>query len=382
MNIKIYKVGGAVRDRLLGREVTEIDWVVVGASVSYMIQSGYRPVGTDFPVFIHPKSGEEYALARTERKNGHGYQGFTFHTTPNITLKQDLIRRDLTINAIAEDSQGNLIDPYNGLSDLKNKKLRHISSSFTEDPLRVLRVARFAARYAPLGFNVAKETMDLMLELSSSGELNYLTAERCWKEISKALMEPRPDVFIQVLQQCGALETLLPHINKKISQTITNKAQSLLCALQYSAQQQCSLAERWSCLLLHMNQTTKETDTNRYKTTKECQKIASLCIEYWDSFLHAKTLSPQNLLDLLQQFDIYRRPLQFNQFLQVCSLRLLGCDAKTICHQAFFLKQAQQQVIAITSAPLVFQGLTGSDISVALRNQRLEILSAWMNALN
>ncbi|MBP9961500.1 MAG: multifunctional CCA tRNA nucleotidyl transferase/2'3'-cyclic phosphodiesterase/2'nucleotidase/phosphatase, partial [Pseudomonas sp.] len=185
----IYKVGGAVRDRLLNRPVTDIDWVVVGATVEQMQALGYRPVGADFPVFLHPRSGEEYALARTERKSGRGYGGFTFHASPEVTLEEDLIRRDLTINAIAEDEHGQVFDPYNGIRDLEARILRHVSPAFAEDPLRVLRVARFAARYAYLGFTVAPETLELMRQLSASGELQALTAERSWKEISRALME-------------------------------------------------------------------------------------------------------------------------------------------------------------------------------------------------
>ncbi|BCQ65303.1 hypothetical protein PBOI14_70530 [Pseudomonas sp. Boi14] len=211
--MRIYKVGGAVRDRLLGRPVTDIDWVVVGASAEEMLAKGFRPVGADFPVFLHPKSGEEYALARTERKSGRGYGGFTFHASPEVTLEEDLIRRDLTINAMAEDEQGRLTDPYNGQKDLEERLLRHVSPAFAEDPLRVLRVARFAARYAGLGFRVAPETLELMRELSESGELQALTAERSWKEISRALMEDQPQVFIQVLRDCGALAVLMPEID-------------------------------------------------------------------------------------------------------------------------------------------------------------------------
>ena len=195
--MQIYKVGGAVRDRLLGRPVSDIDWLVVGATVDQMQALGYRPVGADFPVFIHPRTGEEYALARTERKSGRGYGGFTFHASPDVTLEEDLIRRDLTINAMAEDELGNLYDPYHGKKDLDQRLLRHVSPAFAEDPLRVLRVARFAARYAPLGFRVADETRELMRRISASGELQALTAERSWKEIERALMEDQPQVFIR-----------------------------------------------------------------------------------------------------------------------------------------------------------------------------------------
>ncbi len=184
--MQIYKVGGAVRDRLLGRPVSEIDWVVVGATAEQMEALGFRPVGADFPVFLHPQTGDEYALARTERKSGRGYGGFTFFASPDVTLEQDLLRRDLTINAMAEDEHGQLHDPYGGQRDLADRLLRHVSPAFAEDPLRVLRVARFAARYADLGFHIASETLELMRQLSRSGELQALTPERSWKEISRA----------------------------------------------------------------------------------------------------------------------------------------------------------------------------------------------------
>ena len=198
--MQIYTVGGAVRDRLLGIPVTDIDRVVVGATTEEMLARGYRPVGSDFPVFLDPDNNEEYALARTERKSGRGYGGFVFHASPDVTLEQDLIRRDLTINAMAEDDDGNLTDPYNGQRDLQARVLRHVSPAFAEDPLRVLRVARFAARYASLGFTIAPETLEFMRQLSDSGELEALTPERSWKEISRALMEDQPQVFIQVVR--------------------------------------------------------------------------------------------------------------------------------------------------------------------------------------
>ncbi len=210
--MQIYKVGGAVRDRLLGRPLVDIDYVVVGATPEQMLAQGFRPVGADFPVFLHPKTGAEYALARTERKSGQGYGGFTFHTSPEVTLEQDLIRRDLTVNAMAEDDAGQIIDPWGGQRDLAARILRHVSPAFAEDPLRVLRVARFAARYAPLGFVVAPETLELMRQLAGSGELQALTAERVWQECARALLEPAPEVFIRVLHDCGALARLLPEL--------------------------------------------------------------------------------------------------------------------------------------------------------------------------
>ena len=211
---KTYLVGGAVRDQLLGHPFNDYDWVVVGATPQLMIDAGFRPVGQDFPVFLHPETGEEYALARTERKSGQGYGGFTFHASPNVTLEQDLIRRDLTINAMAMDDDCKVIDPYGGQRDLAARVLRHVSPAFVEDPMRVLRIARYAARYDRMGFTVAPDTMALMGELARSGELKALTAERSWKEISRALMEPNPEIFIRVLRDCGALAELLPEVDR------------------------------------------------------------------------------------------------------------------------------------------------------------------------
>jgi tRNA nucleotidyltransferase (CCA-adding enzyme) len=208
--MNIYLVGGAVRDSLLGRSVKDRDWVVVGATPQQLLSLGYQAVGKDFPVFLHPKTHEEYALARTERKIGTGYHGFSCDAAPHISLEQDLARRDLTINAMAQDQHGQLIDPYGGQADLNARLLRHVSEAFSEDPLRVLRVARFAARYAGLGFTVAPETLTLMQHMVNAGELNHLTVERVWQETDKALNENYPDVYIQVLRDCGALKVLFP----------------------------------------------------------------------------------------------------------------------------------------------------------------------------
>ena len=211
--MKIYLVGGAVRDQLLNLPVKDRDWVVVGATPETLLQQGYQQVGKDFPVFLHPDTHEEYALARTERKSGSGYTGFTCYAAPDVTLEDDLQRRDLTINAIAYSAKGEYIDPYHGIDDIHAKLLRHVSDAFSEDPLRVLRVARFAARFAPLGFTIAPETMSLMQEMTNSGELNALTAERVWKETEKALHSQAPQVYFEILHQCGALKILFPEIN-------------------------------------------------------------------------------------------------------------------------------------------------------------------------
>ncbi|MDU5714989.1 MAG: multifunctional CCA addition/repair protein [Citrobacter freundii] len=211
--MKIYLVGGAVRDALLGLPIKDKDWVVVGATPQGMLDAGYQQVGRDFPVFLHPQTREEYALARTERKSGSGYTGFTCYAAPDVTLEADLQRRDLTINAMARDDNGEIIDPYNGRDDLENRLLRHVSPAFSEDPLRVLRVARFAARYAHLGFRIADETMTLMRDMNAAGELEHLTPERVWKETESALTTRNPQVFFQVLRDCGALHVLFPEVD-------------------------------------------------------------------------------------------------------------------------------------------------------------------------
>jgi tRNA nucleotidyltransferase/poly(A) polymerase len=211
--VKSYLVGGAVRDGLLGLPVKDKDWVVVGATPQQMLDAGYQQVGRDFPVFLHPQSHEEYALARTERKSGSGYTGFTCYAAPDVTLEQDLLRRDLTVNALAQDDNGTIIDPYGGRADLQNRLLRHVSPAFGEDPLRVLRVARFAARYAHLSFRIADETLTLMRDMTAAGELEHLTPERVWKETEGALGTRNPQVFFQTLRDCGALKVLFPEID-------------------------------------------------------------------------------------------------------------------------------------------------------------------------
>ena len=215
--MKTYLVGGAVRDELLGLPVKDRDWVVTGATPEDMLKAGYKPVGLDFPVFLHPKTKEEYALARTERKSGHGYAGFVFHTSPDITVEEDLLRRDLTINAIAKDADDNLVDPYKGQQDLNNRILRHVSPAFREDPLRILRVARFAARFAAQGFTVAEETHQLMQDMVAEGEASWLVAERIWQETLRALESTTPAVYFQTLEACGALAVVMPELAKHFS---------------------------------------------------------------------------------------------------------------------------------------------------------------------
>lgn len=403
--MQIYKVGGAVRDRLLGLPVTDIDRVVVGATTEQMHQLGYRPVGSDFPVFLHPETGEEYALARTERKNGRGYGGFIFHASPDVTLEQDLIRRDLTINAMAEDDDGNLTDPYNGQQDLQARVLRHVSPAFAEDPLRVLRVARFAARYAELGFSVAAPTLALMRQLSESGELQALTAERSWKEISRALMERQPQVFIQVLRDCSALKELIPELDAlfgvpqpEAHHPEIDTGVHTLSVLHQAAVHQQPLSVRWACLLHDLGKGTTPASewprhiahehrglklikavNQRFKAPRDCQELALLVGEYHTHGHRALELKPSTLLELLQSFDVYRRPQRFEEFVMACEMDArgrLGFEQRSY-PQADYLRGAAEAARQVAVQPLVEQGHKGKELGEALKAARLQALKAY-----
>lgn len=406
--MQVYKVGGAVRDRLLGLPVTDIDRVVVGATTEEMLARGYRPVGADFPVFLHPKTGEEYALARTERKSGRGYGGFTFYASPEVTLEEDLIRRDLTINAMAEDDQLNLTDPYHGQRDLEARILRHVSPAFAEDPLRVLRVARFAARYAGLGFTVADETMDLMRQLSESGELQALTAERSWKEISRALMEDHPQVFIQVLRDCGALKELMPEVEALfgVPQPETHHPEidtglHTLSVLEQSAQHKQPLTVRWACLLHDLGKGLTPEDewprhiahehtglklikavNERFKVPKDCQELALLVGQYHTHGHRALELKASTLLELLQSFDIYRRPQRFEEFIAACEMDARGRKGleQRSYPQADYLRGAAKAARAVAVQPLLEKGFKGPELGEALKRERLKALKAYKEA--
>ncbi|KUM38738.1 multifunctional CCA addition/repair protein [Pseudomonas sp. EpS/L25] len=372
--MQIFKVGGAVRDRLLGRPVTETDWVVVGADAETLAAQGYRPVGADFPVFLHPETGEEYALARTERKSGRGYGGFTFHAAPDVTLEQDLIRRDLTINAMAEDDEGHVIDPYGGRADLAARLLRHVSPAFAEDPLRVLRVARFAARYSTLGFTVAPETLRLMQNMVASGELDALTAERMWKEISRALLEDRPDVFIRVLRDCGALAVLLPEVTAGLEADSPEPGAQLYAILRQTAEVQASLNVRWACLLLEVPEKRQAAINTRLKVPREPAELALLLARHWATALQAERLTPEAWFELLQSFDVLRRPARFDEFLQACA-----CVAATRPDEEeprlALLRQAAEVLRGVAVQPLVAQGFKGAALGEALKRARIEALA-------
>ncbi|OIN50951.1 multifunctional CCA addition/repair protein [Pseudomonas costantinii] len=403
--MKIYKVGGAVRDRLLGIKVTDIDRVVVGATTEEMLAKGFKPVGADFPVFLDPKNGDEYALARTERKSGRGYGGFVFHASPEVTLEEDLVRRDLTINAMAEDDDGNLTDPYHGQSDLEARILRHVSPAFAEDPLRVLRVARFAARYAHLSFTVAPETLELMRQLSESGELEALTPERSWKEISRALMEDQPQVFIQVLRDCDALKTLMPEVNALfgVPQPEAHHPEidtgiHTLSVLEQAALYAQPLTVRWACLLHDLGKGLTPVDklpqhiahehtglklikaiNERFKVPRDCQELALLVGQYHTHGHRARELKASTLLELLQSFDVYRRPQRFEEFVVACEMDARGRKGfeQRSYPQADYLRGAAQVAREVAVAPLLEQGFKGPELGEALKRERLKALKAY-----
>ena len=399
-DFKCYLVGGAVRDQLLGVPWHERDWVVVGATPEQLLQAGFRPVGQDFPVFLHPETGEEYALARTERKSGSGYGGFTFHTSPTVTLEEDLQRRDLTINAMALHDDGSIVDPYGGQQDLRDRVLRHVSSAFAEDPLRVLRVARFAARYAPQGFRIADETLVLMRQLADSGELQALTAERSWKEISRALMESRPDEFIRVLHNCGALAELLPEVDCLFGvpqpaehHPEVDTGEHILLVLRQAAELQLPLAARWACLLhdLGKGRTPEQfwpkhhghentglaavkAVNQRSKAPRECQELALLTCQYHTHCHRALELKPGTLLKLFKAFDIYRRPERFELFLGACEADARGRAGleQRPYPQADYMRGAAAAARSVQAQTLLDQGFQGVELGKAMEQQRLQ----------
>lgn len=396
--MQIYKVGGAVRDRLLGRPVTEVDWVVVGSSAEEMQAKGFKPVGADFPVFLHPATGEEYALARTERKSGRGYGGFTFYASPDVTLEEDLTRRDLTINAMAEDEHGHVIDPYGGQADLAARQLRHVSPAFAEDPLRVLRVARFAARYAELGFVVAPETQALMRQLAESGELHALTPERSWKEISRALLEPRPDVFIQVLRDCGALKELFPEIDALFgrpdatARSEGSTGRQILRTLHECAIHQQPLPVRWACLLQHLAEDdgaevqrgsartrSIEGVNSRFKVPRDCQELAVLTGQFHGQAQACLQLPAQPLYDMLQHFDIFRRPERFDLFIAACEMDATSHSGEQSPDypQGRYLRGAADAARSVQAKPLIAQGYKGAELGEALKRERVAAVQSY-----
>ncbi len=351
--MKIYLVGGAVRDKILNIPHKEKDWVVVGSTPQEMEKKGFRPVGKDFPVFLHPETQEEYALARTERKTGKGYKGFNFNTSVDVTLEDDLKRRDLTVNAIAEDEHGKLIDPYHGLDDLQKKILRHVSPAFVEDPVRVLRVARFAARYHFLGFHVAPETIDLMKKMVEAGEINALVAERVWKELERALTEKNPEAFFLVLAESDALPILFPEINIK-----QNGLQSLKNATAKTSDSEI----RFAILTHDLTQDQLKKLSERYRIPSDYRDLALLVSRFLPDYERDKTLSAKETLTLLLGVDAFRREERFKKFLLACAI---------VTHQdSDWLMKAYAAAKTVNIQELIQAGFTQKALADKINEQR------------
>ncbi len=345
--MKIYRVGGSVRDELLGLEVKDHDYVVVGADPDEMVRLGFRPVGKDFPVFLHPQTNEEYALARTERKTGRGYKGFTVYASRDVTLEQDLARRDLTINAIARDDHGNLIDPYRGGEDLKRGVLRHVSAAFTEDPVRVLRVARFTARFA---FEIAPETMQLMRKMVANGEVDHLVPERAWQELARGLMEARPSLMFEALRACSALARVLPELAGLfgVPQPAEHHPEidtglHTMLVVDYAASRHFPLPVRFAALTHDLGKATTppaqwprhlgheargveliKTLCERLRVPTECRDLAVLAARYHGEIHRADELKPTTIVKLFEHTDALRRPERFEALLCACACDFHG----------------------------------------------------------
>ena len=405
--VRIYEVGGAVRDGLLGRPVADRDHVVVGATPELMLASGYRPVGRDFPVFLHPETHEEYALARTERKHGQGYRGFEFFASPDVTLAEDLARRDLTINAMARGDDGALVDPYGGAADLAAGVLRHVSAAFAEDPLRVLRVARFAARF---GFAVAPETEALMRAITASGELATLAPERVWQELARGLMEARPSRMLAVLRDCGALAALLPEVDALygVAQPPAHHPEvdtgvHVAQALDWAAAHDVGLPARYAVLAHDLGKATTPPATlprhvaheqrgvrlvgklsQRLRVPLDCRDAAALAAR-WHGVVHrAAELRPATLLDVLAAADALRRPARLATLLEACAADACSRPGAAPDYAPAALLRGALAAAKAVDAGAVARGAAhrpgtpkADAIAAAVRSARLEALRAW-----
>ena len=406
--MKTYLVGGAVRDRLLGRAQGDRDWVVVGATPEVMLRAGFRPVGKDFPVFIHPETGEEHALARTERKSGRGYHGFAFHTAPDVTLEDDLVRRDLTINAMAEDSDGRVIDPWGGQRDLAARVLRHVSPAFAEDPVRILRLARFAARLPD--FTVAPETLALMRGMVADGEVDHLVAERVWQELARGLMEDSPSRMFEVLRDCGALARLLPELDRLWG--VPQRAEyhpeidtgvHVMMVLDMSARLQAVLPVRYACLGHDLGKGTTPPDVlprhlghegrsvkllkqvgDRLRVPNDCRELAEVVAREHGNIHRCEELGAEALLRLLERCDALRQPDRFERVVQACE-----CDARGRLGfgerhytQGERLRLALRAALAVDTGTLareaMAEGQRGPDIGRRIQHARTEALASLL----
>ena len=370
--MKIYLVGGAVRDEMLGLPVKERDYVVVNATVEDMLKLGYQQVGKEFPVFLHPKTREEYALARMERKVKPGYKGFTFDTSTTVTLEEDLLRRDLTINAMAKTiPDGVIIDPYHGEQDLKDKILRHVSPAFVEDPVRILRVGRFWARYAHLGFRVHDDTIALMRKMVESGEVDALVAERVWKEWERALGEKHPEKFFELLTLCGAIEILFPEFGSNYSGIF-----SLIAAAKITNEPMIRFAA-----LLHAlpdSQKNLKSICNRYRVPNAYRELALLTARHYESAKNAQSLTAQELLNLFSALDIYRRPDRFKHFLLACQ-SIANAQRQSFDDRHWLgLEKAANIAAKCDIKDVLAQGLEGNALAKAIQDKRKDKVQEWL----
>nr|WP_254305147.1 multifunctional CCA addition/repair protein [Rahnella aceris] len=403
--VEIYLVGGAVRDSLLNLPVSEHDWVVVGATPEYMLENGYQQVGKDFPVFLHPVTHDEYALARTERKSGSGYNGFTCYAAPDVTLEQDLMRRDLTINAIAKSNDGELFDPYHGQRDIEQRLLRHVSDAFGEDPLRVLRVARFAARFAHLDFTVAPETQALMQQMAESGELEALTPERVWKETEKALQTQDPQVYFQVLRDCGALKVLFPEIDAlfgvpapakwhpeidtgihtlmtlKIASTLTPDVDVRFSALCHDLGKALTPPQFWPAHHGHGPAGVKlvEKLCQRLKVPTHIRDLAKLVAEFHDLIHTVNKLRPETLLKLFDTIDVWRKPQRLEQMIMTSEADARGRTTfeNNPYPQGDYLREAFEVASSVSNKEVLDAGFQGMAIRDELKKRRTQALADW-----
>lgn len=371
-----YLVGGAVRDKLLGISVKDRDWVVVGATPEAMIQAGYKTVGKDFPVFLHPDTHEEYALARTERKTGPGYHGFHFNTDVSVTLEDDLLRRDLTINAIAEDYNGNLIDPFNGQKDIANKVLRHVSPAFAEDPVRVLRIAKFMARFAHLDFTVAEPTEQLVQEMVASGEVDNLVAERVWQEFSAALGTKTPRAFFSTLTQTSALERVMPELNQLITTTPALDVLDQACInsnntnIRFAALCACFTAEHAPRL---------EKFSKRMRTPSGASEMALMAARYAQQSHRAMSLDAEQLHALLKAVDASRRTERFKDFLVAAEAHALATTENDY-PQAMHLLQCAQAMANIDAATIAKSQPNKTAISSAIKQAEVSAIDTMLSS--
>jgi tRNA nucleotidyltransferase (CCA-adding enzyme) len=404
--LTLYRVGGYVRDRLLGKTPSDSDYVVVGATADEMLSRQFKLVGADFPVFLHPETGDEYALARTERKTGPGYKGFSIYAEPDVTLEEDLARRDLTINAMAEDERGNVIDPYGGQADLKAGVLRHVSDAFKEDPVRILRVARFAARY---GFSIAPETTVMMCEMVVAGEVDALTPERVWQELEKSLGEAKPARFFMVLRECGALTRLFPEVDAlfgipqpeehhpeidtgvhtmmvlEAAARLTDDQQVRFAALVHDLGKGLTLKSQWPSHVDHEGAGVAlvETICNRYKAPAAYRDLGKLVAEYHLQCHRVLELKASTVVKLLSKLDAFRRPERLSQFILACHADAIGRKGfeNRSYPQAEYLNAAYMAASQVSAKAIVDSGFTGSRIGELMHEQRTaavkRILKTW-----